>query len=137
MDSAMMAPTEQCKIRERCRAAMGPMTDVMALAEPDSTTGEAAAAVAMLKRASQRWRDCSRPSSDLDDASVGIVPHHNAAGVARQALRRSSWNADALFEDRLARRVGVRKNLGIHVDDDLITLPRRARIEVMVKTRLR
>jgi hypothetical protein len=44
--------TEQGEIRERGRASLGPVTDVMALAEPDSAARKAAAAIAMVERAS-------------------------------------------------------------------------------------
>jgi hypothetical protein len=64
------------------------------------------------------------------------VPHHHAARVARQALRRSSWNAWAPLEDGLARRLGVRQDLGIDVDHDLVALPRGAGIEALVQGRL-
>jgi hypothetical protein len=44
---------------------------------------------------------------DLHDIAVPIAAHHNAARVARQALRRFRGNARAPFEDRLARRITV------------------------------
>jgi hypothetical protein len=65
------------------------------------------------------------------------VPHHHPAGVAGQALGRSSWNAHPVLEDRLARLIGVRQHLGIDVDHDLVTLARGAGIEVVVQGGLR
>ena len=52
VDRAMVPATEQREIRQRCRTAVRPVTDVMALAEPHSAAREAAAAVPMVKRAS-------------------------------------------------------------------------------------
>ena len=42
----------------------------------------------------------------------------------------------AVLEDRLARRVRVGEHVGIDVDDHLISLPRRARINAVVERRL-
>jgi hypothetical protein len=65
------------------------------------------------------------------------VPHHDPAGVARQALRRSSWNARAVLEDGLARLIRVRQDFGIDVDHYLVALARGAGIDAMVEGRLR
>ncbi len=46
---AVVAATEQREIREGRRAAMGPVPDVMALAEPDPAAREAAAAVSVVE----------------------------------------------------------------------------------------
>ena len=50
MDGAMVAAAEQGEIRERGGAAVGPVTDVMALTEADAAAGEAAAAVSVVER---------------------------------------------------------------------------------------
>jgi hypothetical protein len=47
---AMVPATEQREIRERRGAALGPVTNVMALAEPDTAPRETAAAIAMVQR---------------------------------------------------------------------------------------
>src|SRR5436190_19609733 len=47
VDCAMVAATQQCEIRERRRAAGGPVAHVMALTQRQLTTWKAAAAVAM------------------------------------------------------------------------------------------
>jgi len=65
------------------------------------------------------------------------VSHDHAAGVARQALRRSSWNARAVLEDGLARLIGVRQDLRVDVDDHLVALARGAGVELVVQRRLR
>jgi len=49
MDGAVVAATEHGEIRERGRAALRPVADVMALAEADPTAREAAAAVSMVE----------------------------------------------------------------------------------------
>jgi len=52
VDGAMMAATEQREIRQRGGTALRPVTDVMPLAEPRAAAAEAAAAIAMVERAS-------------------------------------------------------------------------------------
>jgi len=52
VDRAVVSATEQGEIRQRGGAALRPVTDVMALAEPDPAAREAAAAVAVVKRSS-------------------------------------------------------------------------------------
>ena len=50
VDRAMVPATEQREVRERGRAALGPMMEVMALAEPDAAAREATAAVPVVER---------------------------------------------------------------------------------------
>jgi hypothetical protein len=50
VDRAVVPATEHGEIRERSGASLGPVTDVMALTDPDPAAREAAAAVAMVKR---------------------------------------------------------------------------------------
>jgi len=50
MDRAVVPATQQGEIRERSRASLGPVTDVMTLAEPDPAAREAAAAVTVVQR---------------------------------------------------------------------------------------
>jgi hypothetical protein len=76
----------------------------------------------------------ARSRADLDDPPVGVVPHDHPARIAREALGRSSWNARAVFQDRLTGRVGVRQDLGVEVDDDLVALAGDAGVEVVVRT---
>jgi hypothetical protein len=49
MDGAVMPATEQREVRERGRAALRPVADVMPLAEPHATAREAAAAVSVVE----------------------------------------------------------------------------------------
>jgi hypothetical protein len=65
------------------------------------------------------------------------VSHQHAAGVARQALGRSSWNARTVLEDGLTWRIRVRQDFGIDVDDYLVALARGARVDAVVEGRLR
>ena len=60
-----------------------PVTDVMALAEPDSAAREPTAAVSMVKRSPQRRRNRACPGPDLQQAPVCVVAHHDPARVAR------------------------------------------------------
>ena len=50
VDGAVVPATEQGEIRERGGAALGPVTDVMSLAEPHLAAREAATVVSMMKR---------------------------------------------------------------------------------------
>ena len=52
VDGAVVPATQHGEVRERGGATVGPVTDVMALAEPHAAAREAAAAVAMVQRAS-------------------------------------------------------------------------------------
>ena len=102
MDRPVIPATEQSEIRQRGGASLGPVTDVVALAEPNPAARESAAAVAVVKRPSQRRRDRPGLGIDFHDPAVPAVSHHHPAGVTRKALGRSSWNARAVFEDGLA-----------------------------------
>jgi hypothetical protein len=85
---AVMAATEHREVRQRGRAALRPMLEVMALPERQSAARETATLVAVVERAPQcRWNR-PRPGPDLDGAPVLVVPHHHAARIARQALGR-------------------------------------------------
>jgi hypothetical protein len=50
VDGPMVPATEQSEIRQRGGAALRPVTDVMALADPHSAAWEAAAAVSVVER---------------------------------------------------------------------------------------
>ena len=52
MNRAVMPTTEDSEIRQCGGATVRPMTDVVPLAEPRAAAGEAAAAIAMVERAS-------------------------------------------------------------------------------------
>ena len=123
MDRAMVPATKQNEIRKHGGAAERPVIDMMALPKAHATPREAATTVAVGERPSQRRRDRARPGADFDHAAVGVVSHDDPAGVARQTLRRSSWNACTVLEDGLACRVGVRQDVRIDVDHDLEALP--------------
>src|SRR2546425_5079531 len=135
VNGAVMPATEQGEIRERGGASIGPVTDVMTLAEANPAAREAAAAVAMVERAPYRRWDRSRPRANLDSAAVPAVLHYHAARVARQAPGRRG-NAGAVFEQGLAGLIGVGKDRRIDVDDDLVALSLGAGIEAVVERRL-
>ena len=50
VNGAMMPTTEQGQIRERSRASLGPMADVMALAESNPAAREATAPISVVQR---------------------------------------------------------------------------------------
>src|SRR5881296_2330386 len=130
VNGAVMRATEQGEIRERGGASIGPVTDVMALAEANPAAREAAAAVAMVERAPYRRWNRARTRADFDDTAVRVVSHHHPACVARDAPRRFCGNARAVFEEGLAGLIGVGKDRRIDVDDDLVALARSAGIDV-------
>ena len=134
---AVMPATEHREVRERGRAALRPMAEMMPLAEADAAAREATALVPVVERAPQRWRNRPGPGSDLDGAPVLVVPHHDPARVARQALRRFCRNARPVLEDGLAGLIGVGEHRGINMNHDLVPLSRGARIEPVVEGRLR
>ena len=109
----------------------------MALTDPDTAAREAAAAVAVVQRAPDGGRNRPGPGTDLHDPAVGVVSHHDPAGIAGQTLGRSRGNARTVFKDRLAGLLGVREHLGVDVDDDLVALAGGAGIEPVVQRRLR
>ncbi len=82
VNGAMMPATEDGEVRERGRAALCPVTDVMPLAQRQSAAWEAAAPVPMVQRAPQRRGNRPRAGSDFHDAPVRIVAHHHTARVA-------------------------------------------------------
>ena len=88
VDRAMMTPAEQHQIRLCRRAAVGPVADVMRLAEAPVAAREATAAIAIEERPSQRRRDRARLGADVEDTPVTIVLHHHPARVAAKALGR-------------------------------------------------
>src|SRR5438093_374265 len=100
---AMVAPTEQRQVRERGRAALRPVANVMALAEREAAAREAATFVAVVEHAPERGRNGPGTGADLFDPAIRSVPHHHPARVARQALRRFRGNVRAVLEDRLPR----------------------------------
>jgi hypothetical protein len=85
VDGAVMTPAEHREVRERGGSALGPVTDVMALAERQIAAREPAPAVAVVQRAPDGRRNRPRPRADFDDPPVRIVPHHHPARVTRQA----------------------------------------------------
>src|SRR2546426_10787452 len=82
VNGAVMPATEQGEIRERRGPAIGPVTDVMTLAEANPAAREATGAVAMVERAPYRGRDRARTRADFDDTAGRVVSHHHPARVA-------------------------------------------------------
>jgi hypothetical protein len=133
----MMPTTEHGEVRERGRAAVGPVAQVMPLSEAQSTPREAAALVPMVERSSQGGRNRPGPGPDLQQAAILVVAHDHPARVAREAPGRFRGNAHAVLEDRLARLLRIGQHLGVDVDHHLVALPWGAGIEAVVQRRLR
>src|SRR5713101_5712423 len=65
---AVMPATEQREVRERGRAPVRPVAQVMPLAEADAAAREAAALVPMVERSPQGGGNRPRPRPDLQEA---------------------------------------------------------------------
>jgi hypothetical protein len=88
VDRTVVPATEHGEVRERGWAALGPVTDVMSLAEGKPAAREAAALVAVVERAPQCRGNRAGPGPNFHGAPFLVVSHHYAARVAREALRR-------------------------------------------------
>ena len=88
VDRAMVPTTEEGDVRERGRAPVRPVAQVMPLCDADPAAREAAAPVPMLERAPQRGRNGPGPGPDFQESPIVVMAHHHPAGVARQAARR-------------------------------------------------
>jgi hypothetical protein len=106
----MVPATQQGEVRERGRAALGPVVKMMSLAEPEAAARKAAAAVAVEKRAPQCRRNRPGPGPNFHNPPVLVVSHHHPARVARQALSRFRGNVRPVFEDGLAGLIRVRQH---------------------------
>ena len=137
MDRAVVPAAYEHEVRERRRAALRPVAEVMALAEREPAAGKAAPLVSVVERPPKRRRNGPGAGADLDDLAIRGVPHHHAARVARQAPGRFRGNVRAVLEDGLAGRVRVREHRGLDMDDHLVPLPRGAGIDPVMEGRLR
>src|SRR5436309_1275342 len=99
----MVPATEQRKVRERGRAPLRPVAEVMPLGEVKATAREAAALVPMVERSPQGGGNRPGPRPDLQQTAIAVVAHHHPAGVARQALGRFRGDVSTPLEDGLAR----------------------------------
>src|SRR5262249_21719859 len=113
VDRPMMPAAENHQIREHCRTTVGPVADVMTLAEGDMAARKAATSIPMLERPSNGRRNRARPRSDLHGSSVRIVPHEYAVRVTGESLRRFRGNVRTVFQCGLS---------GIDVQHYLIAL---------------
>ena len=127
----MMPAAEQREVRERCRAAVRPVAEMMPLPEADAAAGKAATPVPMVERPPQGGGNRPRPGPDLHYAPIVVVTHHHPARVARQALGRFRGNARTAIEHGLPRLIRIGQHLGIDVNHYLVALARGAGIEVM------
>ena len=134
---AVMPATEQREVRQRGRAPLRPVPDVMPLAEWQSAAREPAAPVAMQERAPQRRRNRPGSRPDLDETSILVVLHYHPRRVACEPLRRFCRNARAVLEDGLSGLFRVGQHRGIDMNDDLVSLGGSAGVEPMVQRRLR
>jgi hypothetical protein len=133
VDGPVMAATEQHEVRERSRAALGPVADVVGLAEPPVAAREAATAVTMEQRPPQCRRNRAGLGPDLEDALVLIMLHHHPTRVTSQALGRFRGNACAIFDEGLAGLIGILEDDSVDMDYHLVVLGRPARIDAVVE----
>jgi hypothetical protein len=71
----------------------------MPLGDTNTAAGESATAVPMLKRSPKSRRDRPGARPDFYQSAVAVLPHHHAAGVAGEPLRRFRGKAYAILED--------------------------------------
>ena len=90
----------------------------------------------MLKRTPQGGRDRASPGADFYQPPVLVVAHDDAARVARQTLRRSRGNAEAVVEDGPAVMIRIGKDGTVDMDDNLEALAGRAWIHPVMERRL-
>ena len=72
------------------------------------------------------------PGADLCHTPVRVMTHYDARGVAGQALRRSSWNAQAVLEHGLPRLGRVGQDGGVDMEDDLVALAGNTGIDAAI-----
>jgi hypothetical protein len=97
VDRAVMPATQHGEVRERRRAALRPVAQVMSLTEREPTAGEATTMIAMLERSPQRRWNRPRAGADFHHAPVIVVPHHHPARVARETPGRFCGNVRAVL----------------------------------------
>jgi hypothetical protein len=72
VNGAVMAPTEHREVRERGGSALGPVTEVMALAKRQPAARKPAAVIAVVQRAPDRRGNSSRSRADFHDLPIGV-----------------------------------------------------------------
>jgi len=90
----------------------------------------------MLQCTLQRGGNRSRASAHLHHPAFAVVPHHYPARVARQPPRRFRGNVRPFLQHRLPGLVGASQHVRIDVHHDLVPLPRRPGIELVMQRRL-
>src|SRR5262249_42693768 len=133
VDRAVVPATQEREVRELRGPALGPVMDVVRLPDAYAATREATPAVPAVQRPPESRGNRTGPGADLCHTPVRVMTHYDARGVAGQALRRSSWNAQAVLEHGLPRLGRVGQDGGIHVDDHLIALAQDAGIDAVMK----
>src|SRR3989442_11582762 len=98
----MMPATEERQVRERSRAAVGPVAKMVSLGEAPVAPREPAGLESMVKRAPQGGGNRPGAGPDLQQAALLIMAHHHPAGIARQTLGGFRGNGCAAFQDGLA-----------------------------------
>src|SRR3989442_3889050 len=95
VDRAMVPTTEHGEVRERCRAAVGPVADVMALAEAHAAAREATAMGTILERPSYRRPNRPCPGADAGYTPPCVLAHDDRPPVPGQKLRSSGRDPQA------------------------------------------
>src|SRR5256885_14918359 len=103
----MVAPAQHREVRERGRPSLGPVPDVMALAEAPSAAREATPTAPMMERAAYSRRNRTRPRGGFDHSAVLRGLHHHAARAARHPTGRLRGNALATFPHRTRGRRAI------------------------------
>ena len=107
VDGAVVKATQHDQIEQRGGPALRPVMNVVSLNERQPAAREAATLVTVQERTTKGRGDRASSRADLDSAAVGVMAHHDAARIARHALRRLRGNACPAFHDGLARRLSI------------------------------
>jgi hypothetical protein len=98
VDGSVVPATQQDQIRQRGVPTLGPILNMMGLAEGKITAWEAAPVVAIGDRSAHGCRNRTRPGPNLHDQAIGIMTHLHPTGIARQPLGRFRGNAGAALD---------------------------------------
>ena len=115
----MMTSTEEKEVVETGLAAIGPVSDVVEVAESVLTAGKPTVAVPEEDRPLERRRHDAGLSSYIEDIADGVVSHGDLAPIAGEPPRRFRGNATGPLDEGLTFGLRIRQSCLVDMDDDL------------------